>query len=82
MDHLDGLVCLSFSFGQFAVRDMNSVQTSVSCGSEVFSWTPGGAPTPSLCIDCETDPEAVAVTSSGRRAVILKALYSEAVGHL
>ena len=31
---------------------------------------------------CETDPKAVAVTSSVRRAVILKPLYSEAVGHL
>ena len=39
----------------------------------------GGAPTLSLGIDCETDPES---GSGDRRAVILKPLYSEAVGHL
>ena len=43
----------------------------------------GGGHLPQVWVSTvKLTPKAVAVTSSGRREVILKALYSEAVGHL
>ena len=43
----------------------------------------GGGHLPQVWVSTvKLTPKAVAVTSSGRRAVILKLLFSEAVGHL